>query len=86
MGQDDNRNHCYTRTAEKYLKRSPSYSWAYRSKRTLSDTEKEDRSTSPNAQNRMAESLIPPEAEHTDIAIKSLAMSVRVQFTYAFVF
>ena len=65
---------------KKHLTQSPSCSQAYRSKRTLSEAEREDGSTSPQ------NSLIPPEAEQTDTANKSIDMSVRVQLMYSFVF
>ena len=65
---------------KRHLTQSPSCSQAYRTKRTLSEAEREDGSTSPQ------NSLIPPEAEQTDTANRSIDMSVRVQLSYSFVF
>ena len=58
---------------------------ANRNRHTLSEVEREtceEIPTIPNAQNRMADSSIPPEAEQSDLINKSLDMSVRVQMTY----
>ena len=73
---------------KKYLELSPSCRGecrANRNKRTLSEAEREtseEISTTPNTQNRMADSSIPPEAEQLDPANKSLDMNVRVHLTY----